>query len=80
MGYLNWALLEFLIADVLIRVGLSARVIMRRRPVGATLAWLSVILIFPIAGAVVYLLFGELRLGRQRAERAERIHGPYHRA
>jgi len=33
-------------ADFLIRVGLSVRVIMRRLPVGATLAWLVVVLLF----------------------------------
>ena len=50
---------------------------MRGRPVGFTLAWLTVILIFPLGGAVLYLMFGELRLGRRRAEWAARIHGPY---
>ena len=69
--------LALLVADLLIRVGLSIRVIMRRRPVGASLAWLMIILIFPFAGAAIYLLFGELRLGRRRAGYAARIHGPY---
>ena len=68
--------LVVLVADLLIRVGLSARVIMRRRPVGVSLAWLTIILIFPFAGAAIYLLFGELRLGRRRAVNAARIHGP----
>ena len=35
--------------------------IMRDRPVGFTLAWLTVILIFPLGGAMLYLMFGELR-------------------
>jgi cardiolipin synthase len=35
------------------------------------------VLIFPLVGAGAYLMFGELRLGRRRAEWAERIHGPY---
>jgi cardiolipin synthase len=63
----------------LIRVGLSVRVIMRRRPVGVSLAWLTIILIFPFAGAVIYLMFGELRLGRRRAKYAAQIHAPYER-
>ena len=71
--------LAVLVADLLIRVGLSVRVIMRRRPVGVSLAWLTIILIFPFAGAAIYLLFGELRLGRRRAVYAARIHGPYQR-
>ncbi|MES1213052.1 MAG: PLDc N-terminal domain-containing protein, partial [Singulisphaera sp.] len=72
----DWSTL-LLLTDWTIRLGLSLRVIMRGRPVGYTLAWLSVVLIFPIGGAVLYLLFGELRLGRRRATWAERIHGPY---
>ena len=76
MNSSDWALVVFA-ADWLIRLGLSVRVIMRRRPVGVTLAWLSVVLILPFFGAIVYLLFGELRLGRQRAERAARLHEPY---
>jgi cardiolipin synthase len=71
--------LAVIIADLLIRVGFSVRVIMRRRPVGVSLAWLTVILIFPFAGAVIYLLVGELRLGQRRADYAARIHAPYQR-
>ena len=73
---IDWSTTLF-IADWLVRMGLSLRVIMRGRPVGFTLAWLSVILIFPLGGAALYLMFGELRLGRRRAEWAARIHGPY---
>jgi cardiolipin synthase A/B len=64
-------------ADLLVRIGFSVRVIMRRRPVGVSLAWLSVILIFPFGGALIYLAFGETRLGTRRAERAALIHEPY---
>jgi cardiolipin synthase len=64
-------------ADLLIRVGLSVRVIMRRRPVGVTLAWLTIVLIFPFGGAIIYLTFGETRLGTRRAERAALVHEPY---
>ena len=63
--------------EYLIRGGLSIRVIMRRRPVGVTMAWLSVVLAFPFLGAILYLLFGELRLGNRRAEWAAKIHGPF---
>lgn len=73
---IDWSTTLF-ITDWLIRLGLSLRVIMRGRPVGYTLAWLTVVSIFPLGGAVLYLLFGELRLGRRRAEWAARIHGPY---
>jgi cardiolipin synthase len=55
----------------LIIIGLSVRVIMRRPPVGVSLAWLAVIFSVPFAGAFLYLLFGEKRLGRQRMRRIE---------
>ena len=51
------------VLDLVIRIGLSIRVIMRRRPVGVSLAWLSIILIFPFGGALIYLAIGETRLG-----------------
>ena len=60
-------------ADWLLRLGLSIRVIMRRRAVGVSLSWLAVILLFPFAGAVIYLLIGENRLGTRRAMRAIEI-------
>ena len=56
-------------AHWLIVAGLSIRVIMRRPPVGVSLAWLAVISSAPFVGAVAYLLFGERRLGRLRAAR-----------
>jgi cardiolipin synthase len=64
-----------LVADWLIRVGLSLRVIMRRLPVGTALAWLSVILILPFVGAGLYLLVGEYRLGPRRRKRAAAVQG-----
>ena len=72
-----WLATTLLIADWLVRLGLSFRIIMRGRPVGFTLAWLAVVMSVPLVGAGAYLMFGELRLGRRRADWAERIHGPY---
>ncbi|MBI2826867.1 MAG: cardiolipin synthase [Planctomycetia bacterium] len=73
----GWFATTILVTDWLIRVGLSIRIIMRNRPVGITLAWLAIVLIFPFGGAALYLLFGELRLGSRRADWAARIHGPF---
>jgi cardiolipin synthase len=70
MEHVHWIVHAVYVADLLIRVGLSVRVIMRRLPVGVALAWLAIILIFPFIGAVLYLLLGEYRLGRARARRA----------
>ncbi len=66
-------------ASVLLHIGiqifLSVRVIMSRYGVGATLAWVMVILGLPILGPLLYLLIGELRLGVARARRIERLSG-----
>jgi cardiolipin synthase len=59
----------FLLTDLTIRIGLSIRVIMRRRPYPITLAWLVVILLVPFAGGFFYLLFGENRLSDKRTAR-----------
>ncbi|WP_108127518.1 cardiolipin synthase [Saccharospirillum mangrovi] len=51
-------------------VGLSLRILMRRRAVGVTLAWLLLIYVLPLLGVSLYSLFGERYLGRFRAGRA----------
>jgi cardiolipin synthase len=70
MPHLHWTAHAFFLTDLVIRLGLSVRVIKRRLPVGVSLAWLGIILIFPFVGAILYLLLGEYRLGRRRARRA----------
>jgi cardiolipin synthase len=71
-----WAIAIFL-ADLLIRTGFSIRIIMRRLPVGVALAWLTIVLVFPFAGAVIYLLIGESRLGQDRRRRAQALRDSY---
>ncbi len=73
MDYYSWLAVLLLVGDWLIRLGLSFRVIMRRRPVGTSLAWLSIILLLPFLGGLLYLLVGETPLGRTRARRAEQF-------
>ncbi len=75
----GWPTAAFFAADWIVRIGLSLRVVMRRPPVGVALAWLLIILSTPLVGVATYILFGELRLGRQRAARSRAIHGPYRR-
>ncbi|MDW7773703.1 MAG: cardiolipin synthase [Desulfobulbaceae bacterium] len=60
------------IADLAIRIGLSLRVIMRKRAASVTLAWLVIILLLPFVGAIIYLLLGENRIGQKRAAHAAR--------
>lgn len=68
-----------LAAELILRVGLALRVIMRRLDIGATLSWLIVILSAPFIGAGLYLLVGESRLGRRRAAREAEIEREYRR-
>lgn len=72
-----WTAAAIFVADLLIRIGLSARVIMRRRPVGVSLAWLAVILMVPFLGAFIYLFLGERRLGTSRATRWAAFRQPF---
>ncbi|MGO4999024.1 cardiolipin synthase [Oceanisphaera sp. W20_SRM_FM3] len=58
-------------------LGVTFRVVMKRRPVGVSLAWLALIYAIPILGVATYLLFGEVRLGRKRAARAKAMYRPY---
>ena len=60
---------SLLFADFAIRIGFSLRVIMRKRAPSVSFAWLVVILLIPFGGAILYLLFGENRLGERRASR-----------
>lgn len=79
----HWSstILPFLLplADLAIRLGLSIRVIMRQRQYGVTLAWLIVILLFPFIGALIYLFFGENRIGETRASRTRNSLEHYHK-
>ena len=65
------------LTDLAIRVGLSFRVIMRRRPYGVTFAWLIIILLIPFAGAIIYLLVGENRISDRRAARVRESQDHY---
>ena len=57
--------------------GVTIRVVLKRRAVSVSLAWLMIIYIIPIFGVICYLLFGELNLGRKRAERAHKMFSPF---
>ncbi|EKP0279738.1 cardiolipin synthase [Aeromonas bestiarum] len=72
--FLGWLLLLF---HTVIVTGVSLRVVMKRRPIGVSLAWLALIYAIPFAGVGFYVLFGEIRLGRRRAERAQAMYRPY---
>lgn len=65
------------LADWILRIFFSVQVILRPRPIGVSLSWLLVILIFPFVGTLVYLVLGENRLGRHRAVWARQLRHQY---
>ena len=70
MTGLAWGLTSVIfLVDLAIRIGLSLRVIMRKRAPSVSIAWLVMVLLFPFVGAITYLLFGEIRIGERRAAR-----------
>ncbi len=61
------------IVQALFIIGITWRVIMRRPPAGVAFAWLFLVAIIPVGGALIYLLIGEHRIGRQRGTRIEQL-------
>ncbi|MEE9392160.1 MAG: cardiolipin synthase [Planctomycetota bacterium] len=55
----------------------GTRLVMSRRPVGATLAWLYLVVLIPVMGAAAYLLIGENRVGQRRRRKLREKIGPY---
>jgi len=61
----------------LLIAGVTLRVVLKRKAVSVSLAWLMIIYIIPVLGIIFYFLFGELNLGKKRAERAKQMFTPY---
>lgn len=67
-----------LIADGLLRVLLGVHLIMSRRPVPVTLAWLFLLVApVPFFGVFAYAIVGEVRLGTRRAAEYQRLTAGY---
>lgn len=65
---------SLLIADALLRIALGFHLLMSRRPVPTTLAWVFVLLVpIPFAGVFAYAIVGEVRLGRKRVAEYSRL-------
>ncbi len=58
-------------------VAFAVVVIMRRRPVGVSLAWLVLAFALPVAGFFLYFLFGSPRLGARRLQRMHALYPDY---
>ena len=61
----------------LVAVVVTLRIVLKRRPFGVSLAWLSVIYIIPVVGIGAYLLFGETNVGKKRTLRAKAMYEDY---
>jgi len=60
--------------DALLRIFIGGWVIMSRRPVSVTLAWLFLLLLpVPFVGVLAYAFVGEVRLGWRRVNRYRRL-------
>jgi cardiolipin synthase len=77
MHLAGWLTAALIVVEATLQVGLSLRVLMRRLPTAVTTSWIVLILVFPIFGAVAYLLVGESRIGRHRLSRERAVHPTY---
>ncbi|MBX3386643.1 MAG: cardiolipin synthase [Phycisphaeraceae bacterium] len=69
----DWFPTTYFLIDWSIRLALGVLIIIRRRPVSASLAWLALVLFVPVFGIVAYFLVGETRLGAKRLARYEQL-------
>ena len=51
----------------------TLRVIIKRKPIGVSLAWLFLISAVPLLGIIGYFIFGELHLGQKRQKLSEKM-------
>jgi cardiolipin synthase len=61
------------VAEWLVRIVMFVVIVIRKRSAGQALAWLVVVAFLPFVGAVAYLLFGEVRLGRRRSRKYQQL-------
>ncbi|OQX39791.1 MAG: cardiolipin synthase [Oceanospirillales bacterium LUC14_002_19_P2] len=58
-------------------IGFALTIMFQRRPVGVSLAWLVLLFALPLAGIILFLMFGTRRLGTKRVKRAEALYPTY---
>jgi len=66
---LPWTALGSLALHLTIVIGLVIRVLSKRKPTGVSMAWITLLLTFPFAGVVIYVLVGETWLSGTRTKR-----------
>ena len=67
----GWYPIIVFIAYILVIVLIGGRVLIRKKPIGVTLSWILLIIVLPVVGVGLYLLFGESYVGFYRARRAK---------
>lgn len=70
-AFYHWLTLALVGFYWVIVAAVSLRIVLKRRPFGVSLAWLLLIYIIPLFGVIVYLLFGEINIGRNRRKRVK---------
>ena len=58
-------------------IGIGLRVIMQRPAVGVALAWLFLVAMVPLVGALAYVVIGEKRIDRRRLRRMGQLRQAY---
>ncbi|MBC9131180.1 cardiolipin synthase [Frischella sp. Ac48] len=72
-SFYAWGNTFVLISYWLLIVGVTLRILVKRRPTTFVVAWLLIIYIIPFVGIVLYFLLGEAHIGQQRAKRAQKM-------
>ena len=73
MSYISNPLAVTTVLHALIVLAFGVRIIMQRSAPGVAFAWLLLIAMVPFAGAIMYLLIGERRIGPERARRIDTL-------
>lgn len=69
----------FVVLHVVVVTVLMVRVLYHQRNTGVSVAWILMLMAFPLVGAVAYLLIGEPRLGSRRLRRQRELVKFYHK-
>ena len=70
----------FFLAGWVLGLALVPRILLQKKNPVSTLAWIWGVLLFPVVGALVYLVFGADRIRRQRLRRREQFRAHRERA
>ena len=69
-----------LLIHIALAGGLTLRILYRKLEVNTALAWIVMLIAMPIAGPILYLVFGDHTLGQRRLKLGQRIRSYYQKA